>query len=315
MQDMAHFMHGSGDVAGAFRADAARLFGSIDALEGRKGQMPLAEFRDTATPVARRSRSPARPHRRGDTPQRRSRGRPRPHPRPHPVRPRRGHARPFRRAAGRPCLRRSQSGRQVRRARDPAARGPVPVSLGLGPARRPRHAARHGARPLQRQGQRNHDPPRCRGALARAAGPRNGRRRAHPADPGDSPGLRHAPDHDGNRGAPYHRRKGNRRLLSAFLRRTHPARHGGPVAPERGAKRLRARAVRDEKARGPDRKHAPAHARWDPRFRVSGGRRDAALDRGQPAGAGRIHPGRAGSPCGHEYHPRSLPARHHGRPA
>ena len=49
MQDMAHFMHGSGDVAGAFRADAARLFGSIDALEGRKGQMPLAEFRDTAT--------------------------------------------------------------------------------------------------------------------------------------------------------------------------------------------------------------------------------------------------------------------------
>ena len=44
MQDMAHFMHGSGDVAGAFRADAARLFGSIDALEGRKGQMPLAEF-------------------------------------------------------------------------------------------------------------------------------------------------------------------------------------------------------------------------------------------------------------------------------
>ena len=49
MQDMAYFMHGSGDVAGAFRADAARLFGSIDALEGRKGQMPLAEFRDTAT--------------------------------------------------------------------------------------------------------------------------------------------------------------------------------------------------------------------------------------------------------------------------
>ena len=49
MQDMAHFMHGSGDVAGALRADAARLFGSIDALEGRKGQMPLAEFRDTAT--------------------------------------------------------------------------------------------------------------------------------------------------------------------------------------------------------------------------------------------------------------------------
>lgn len=38
MQDMAHFMHGSGDVAGAFRADAARLFGSIDALEGRKGR-------------------------------------------------------------------------------------------------------------------------------------------------------------------------------------------------------------------------------------------------------------------------------------
>ena len=36
MQDMAHFMHGSGDVAGAFRADAARLFGSIDALEGRR---------------------------------------------------------------------------------------------------------------------------------------------------------------------------------------------------------------------------------------------------------------------------------------
>ena len=49
MQDMAHFMHGSGDVAGAFKADAARLFGSIDALEGRKGQMPLAEFRDTVT--------------------------------------------------------------------------------------------------------------------------------------------------------------------------------------------------------------------------------------------------------------------------
>ena len=49
MQDMAHFMHGSGDVAGAFKADAARLFGSIDALEGRKGQMPLAEFLDTAT--------------------------------------------------------------------------------------------------------------------------------------------------------------------------------------------------------------------------------------------------------------------------
>lgn len=135
MQDMAHFMHGSGDVAGAFRADAARLFGSIDALEGRKGQMPLGRIPGYGHPVARRSRSPARPHRRGDTPQRRSRGGPRPHPRPHPVRPRRGHgARPFRRAAGRPCLRRSQSGRQVRRARDPAARGPVPVSLGLGPA-------------------------------------------------------------------------------------------------------------------------------------------------------------------------------------
>lgn len=49
MQDMTHFMHGSGNVAGAFKADAARLFGSIDALEGRKGQMPLAEFRDTIT--------------------------------------------------------------------------------------------------------------------------------------------------------------------------------------------------------------------------------------------------------------------------
>ena len=47
MQDMAHFMHGSGGVAGAFRADAARLFGKIDALEARKGQMPLDVFQDT----------------------------------------------------------------------------------------------------------------------------------------------------------------------------------------------------------------------------------------------------------------------------
>lgn len=46
MQDMAHFMHGSGGVAGAFRADAARLFGKIDALEARKGQMPLDVFQD-----------------------------------------------------------------------------------------------------------------------------------------------------------------------------------------------------------------------------------------------------------------------------
>ena len=47
MQDMAHFMHGSGGVTGAFRADAARLFGKIDELEARKGQMPLDVFQDT----------------------------------------------------------------------------------------------------------------------------------------------------------------------------------------------------------------------------------------------------------------------------
>lgn len=272
MQDMAHFMHGSGDVAGAFRADAARLFGSIDALEGRKGQMPLAEFRDTATRLradleALRGRIGGAIHPNADPgggpvliPDRtlfapaEAMGSPVPPsgwtPLPPPI-PERG--------SNPPCAR---SCRPVDQSLFPSA-----SALPAGLARR-----LATARPLQRQGQRDHDPPRCRGALARAAGPRNGRRRAHPADPGDSPGLRHAPDHDGNRGAPYHRRKGNRRLLSAFLRRTHPARHGGPVAPERGAKRLRARAVRDEKARGPDRKHAPAHARWDPRFRVSGGR-------------------------------------------
>ena len=47
MQDMAHFMHGSGGVTGAFRADAARLFGKVDELEARKGQMPLDVFQDT----------------------------------------------------------------------------------------------------------------------------------------------------------------------------------------------------------------------------------------------------------------------------
>lgn len=46
MQDMAFDMHGSGGTVGKCRADAARLFEAIDALEGRKGHMPLAEFRE-----------------------------------------------------------------------------------------------------------------------------------------------------------------------------------------------------------------------------------------------------------------------------
>lgn len=47
MQGMAHGMHGSRETAGKLRDDAAQLFGRIDALEGRKGQMPEAEFRET----------------------------------------------------------------------------------------------------------------------------------------------------------------------------------------------------------------------------------------------------------------------------
>ena len=47
MRGMAHGMHGSGETAGKLKEDAALLFGRIDALEGRKGRMPAAEFRDT----------------------------------------------------------------------------------------------------------------------------------------------------------------------------------------------------------------------------------------------------------------------------
>lgn len=47
MQSMAHGMHGSGETVGKLRGEAALLFGRIDALEGRKGQMPPAEFRET----------------------------------------------------------------------------------------------------------------------------------------------------------------------------------------------------------------------------------------------------------------------------
>ena len=47
MRDMAHGMHGSRETAGKLKDDAARLFGRIDALEGRKGQMPIAGFRET----------------------------------------------------------------------------------------------------------------------------------------------------------------------------------------------------------------------------------------------------------------------------
>ena len=47
MQGMAHDMHGSREIAGKFKNDAAQLFGRIDTLEGRMGQMPIAEFGDT----------------------------------------------------------------------------------------------------------------------------------------------------------------------------------------------------------------------------------------------------------------------------
>ena len=47
MQYMAHGMHGSRETAGKLRDEAALLFGRIDALEGRKGQMPIAGFRET----------------------------------------------------------------------------------------------------------------------------------------------------------------------------------------------------------------------------------------------------------------------------
>ncbi|MFR6517996.1 MAG: hypothetical protein ACLUPV_01495 [Bilophila wadsworthia] len=284
MQDMAHFMHGSGDVAGAFRADAARLSGASTRWKAARADA-AGRIPGYGHPVARRSRSPARPHRRGDTPQRRSRGRPRPHPRPHPVRPRRGHARPFRRAAGRPCLRRSQSGRQIRRARDPAARGPVPVSLGLGPARRPRHAARHGARPLQRQGQRNHDPPRCRGALAE--------RLAHEME--DAVRILRTPE----------TRRACGTLLTMMAIAEHPTigakeiggyyQHFCGERIPRGMADLLRRSVgqngfvlvpSEMKRLAAQIENTPLLARWDPRFRVSGGRRDAALDRGQPAGEG-----------------------------
>lgn len=155
-------MHGSGDVAGAFKADAARLFGSIDALEGRKGQMPLAEFRDTVTRLradleALRGRIDGAIHPNADPgggpvliPDRTLFAPPRPcspvppsgwTPLPPPI---------PERASNPPCAR---SCRPVDQSLFPSASA-LPGGLGT--------PARHGARPLQRQSQRDHDPPRCR---------------------------------------------------------------------------------------------------------------------------------------------------------
>ncbi|WP_370790742.1 hypothetical protein [Bilophila wadsworthia] len=206
MQDMAHFMHGSGDVAGAFRADAARLFGSIDALEGRKGQMPLAEFRDTATRL------------RGDLEALRGRIDGAIHPNADPgggpvLIPDRTLFAPAEAMLARSAERLdalasadSQSGRQIR----PCARSCRPWTSPCFP--RPRPCPAGLGTPLA-TGLARYNAKVSEIMTRLDAGALSPERLAHEMedavhilpDPGDSPGLRHAPDHDGNRGAPYHR--------------------------------------------------------------------------------------------------------------
>lgn len=76
MQDMAHFMHGSGDVAGGIQGRRGAAFREHRRAGRPQGADAAGRIPGYGHPVARRSRSPARPHRRGDTPQRRSRGGP-----------------------------------------------------------------------------------------------------------------------------------------------------------------------------------------------------------------------------------------------
>lgn len=166
------------------------------------------------------------------------------------------------------------SGRQIRVPRL-TARGPVPVSSAS--ACETTVLLLQGS-PLQtsRSNGSCNDPPRY-GALSLRRLATNGRRRcillqaqvSRPAARSDHEVIA---EH-----APYHLTQREMALLSSISAANASTACGGTCcAPGVKTKQLRARAVRINsrliKAR--------LSARWDPRFRVSGGRRDAALDQG-----------------------------------